>query len=82
MEEQSQVEELQKNLQEQGSKADDVSNEMFCIVFVFIILIPAEMLATTTESQIPIIPHLVNSDAPPDCSTPLLLKAQGFDILF
>uniref|UniRef100_A0A8D0D0Q6 Protein Hook homolog 3 n=1 Tax=Sander lucioperca TaxID=283035 RepID=A0A8D0D0Q6_SANLU len=28
MEEQSQVEELQKNLQEQGSKADDVSNDM------------------------------------------------------
>uniref|UniRef100_A0A7N8X1F1 Protein Hook homolog 3 n=1 Tax=Mastacembelus armatus TaxID=205130 RepID=A0A7N8X1F1_9TELE len=29
MEEQSQVEELQKNLQEQGSKADDVSKAMF-----------------------------------------------------
>lgn len=29
MEEQSQVEELQKNLQEQGSKADDVSKKIF-----------------------------------------------------
>ena len=37
MEEQSQVEELQKSLQEQGSKADDVSNEMFvvyCVRFI------------------------------------------------
>lgn len=31
MEEQSQVEELQKNLQEEGSKADNVSNEMFVL---------------------------------------------------
>uniref|UniRef100_A0A7N8YHW0 Protein Hook homolog 3 n=1 Tax=Mastacembelus armatus TaxID=205130 RepID=A0A7N8YHW0_9TELE len=31
MEEQSQVEELQKNLQEQGSKADDVSKAMFVL---------------------------------------------------
>lgn len=31
MEEQSQVEELQKSLQEQDSKADDVSNE--CIAY-------------------------------------------------
>lgn len=34
MEEQSQVEELQKSLQEQGSKADDVSNEMRVLYFV------------------------------------------------
>lgn len=32
MEEQSQVEELQKSLQEQDSKADDVSNE--CLVYI------------------------------------------------
>uniref|UniRef100_A0A672JGP6 Protein Hook homolog 3 n=1 Tax=Salarias fasciatus TaxID=181472 RepID=A0A672JGP6_SALFA len=32
MEEQSQVEELQKTLQEQGSKADDVSDQTFCLV--------------------------------------------------
>lgn len=31
MEEQSQVEELQKTLQEQGSKADDVSNKIFIV---------------------------------------------------
>lgn len=30
MEEQSQIEELQKTLQEQGSKADDVCTVMFC----------------------------------------------------
>lgn len=82
MEEQSQVEELHKNLQEQGSKADDVSNEMFVLNCVCVMLISVEMLATTTESQIPIIPQLVNKDGPQDCSTPLRLMAQGFDILF
>uniref|UniRef100_A0A8C6LSP1 Protein Hook homolog 3 n=1 Tax=Nothobranchius furzeri TaxID=105023 RepID=A0A8C6LSP1_NOTFU len=39
MEEQSQVEELQKTVQEQGSRADDVSNyyifNFFCLFFVF-----------------------------------------------
>ena len=64
MEEQSQVEELQKSLQEQGSKADDVSNEMLGLYYVCITLIPVEMLATTTESQNPIIPHLANKDVP------------------
>lgn len=62
MEEQSQVEELQKNLQEQGSKADDVSPEMFVLCCLCLNVMPAEMLATTTESQIPIIPHLANKD--------------------
>lgn len=33
MEEQSQVEELQKTVQEQGLKADDVSWFMFCFQF-------------------------------------------------
>ncbi len=47
MEEQSQVEELQKNLQEQGSKADDVSNERFGLYCVCI----SDMLATSTETK-------------------------------
>lgn len=39
MEEQSQVEELQKTVQEQGSKADDVSelNALLCFYFDFYI---------------------------------------------
>lgn len=50
-------------------------------VYVCIKLIPAEMLATTTEGQIPVIPHLVNKDGTQDHSTLLLLMAQGFYIL-
>lgn len=80
MEEQSQVEELQKNLQEQGSKADDVSNDMVVLHSWWITPIAVEMLATTTESQIPTIAHL-NKDGLQDCSTPVLLKAQGLGIL-
>lgn len=75
MEEQSQVEELQKNLQEQGSKADDVSNEMFGLYCLCVTLIPVEMMATTTEGQIPIMPVWVNKVGPQDCSTQLLLRA-------
>lgn len=37
MEEQSQVEELQKNLQEQGSKADDVSKCLYSCTHVLIL---------------------------------------------
>uniref|UniRef100_A0A672ZMP8 Protein Hook homolog 3 n=1 Tax=Sphaeramia orbicularis TaxID=375764 RepID=A0A672ZMP8_9TELE len=37
MEEQSQVEELQKNLQEQGSKADDVSKKIVLIVCITVL---------------------------------------------
>lgn len=39
MEEQSQVEELQKTVQEQGSKADDVSKQNALLCFVFLKLI-------------------------------------------
>lgn len=78
MEEQSQVEELQKNLQEQGSKADDVS-DLHCVCMNDEQL--NEMLTTTTESQNPIRPHLVTKDGPQDCSAPLLLEDKGFDIL-
>uniref|UniRef100_A0A665X933 Protein Hook homolog 3 n=1 Tax=Echeneis naucrates TaxID=173247 RepID=A0A665X933_ECHNA len=49
MEEQSQVEELQKSLQEQGSKADDVSKDMFLLYCsCFVTLIPAKNNHQTT----------------------------------
>uniref|UniRef100_A0A7N6FA89 Protein Hook homolog 3 n=1 Tax=Anabas testudineus TaxID=64144 RepID=A0A7N6FA89_ANATE len=38
MEEQSQVEELQKTVQEQGSKADDVSSEIFVVTIIEMVL--------------------------------------------
>lgn len=41
MEEQSQVEELQKNLQEQGSKADDVSKCLYSCTHTALCVIPA-----------------------------------------
>uniref|UniRef100_A0A665XA63 Hook microtubule tethering protein 3 n=1 Tax=Echeneis naucrates TaxID=173247 RepID=A0A665XA63_ECHNA len=51
--EQSQVEELQKSLQEQGSKADDVSKDMFLLYCsCFVTLIPAKNNHQTTLEEL------------------------------
>lgn len=51
MEEQSQVEELQKNLQEQGSKADDVSKCLYSCTHTVFNFSTSLLVAVNTESN-------------------------------